>query len=108
MKIVLILSVAILYFLNPIEGARILGVFPGATYSHFILGHTLMKELASRGHEVTVMSPFPQKTPIKNYKDVDLSELLKEYEGMLNFKSFVVHLFKKKTIKPNWDLILIQ
>ncbi|KAF2886726.1 hypothetical protein ILUMI_19446 [Ignelater luminosus] len=81
MKFVLI-SVAFIYFLNPLEGVRILGVFPGATHSHFILGHTLMKELASRGHEVTVISAFPQKTPIKNYKDVDLSEILEESDGM--------------------------
>ncbi|KAF2890120.1 hypothetical protein ILUMI_14894, partial [Ignelater luminosus] len=79
MKFVLI-SVAFIYFLNPIEGIRILGIFPAPSYSHFILGHTLMKELASRGHEVTVISPFPQKTPIKNYKDVDLSKTFKDYE----------------------------
>ncbi|KAF2886727.1 hypothetical protein ILUMI_19447 [Ignelater luminosus] len=81
MKFVLI-SAAFIYFLNPLEGVRILGVFPGATHSHFILGHTLMKELASRGHEVTVISAFPQKTPIKNYKDVDLSEILEESDEM--------------------------
>ncbi|KAF2895932.1 hypothetical protein ILUMI_10246 [Ignelater luminosus] len=79
MKLVLI-CVAIIYFLNSSDGARILGIFPLTTYSHFILGHTLMKELASRGHEVTVMSPYPQKTPIENYKDIDLSEMLRKHE----------------------------
>lgn len=84
MKFVFFTSAVIIHFINSSGASRILGVFPGPTYSHFILGHTLMAELASRGHEVTVINPFPQKTPIKNYKDVDLSEFLTKYKGMLN------------------------
>jgi len=30
-----------------------------------------MKELANRGHQVTVFSPFPEKSPIPNYTDID-------------------------------------
>lgn len=35
-----------------------------------------MKSLANAGHDVHVASPFPVKTPIKNYHDVKL-----EHEG---------------------------
>lgn len=52
---------------------KILGVFPLAAPSHFFLGFRLMKELADRGHEVTFINPYPQKTPIKNLKDVSVA-----------------------------------
>jgi hypothetical protein len=32
----------------------------------------LMKELAYRGHEVTVVSPYPEHITIPNYKDIAL------------------------------------
>jgi len=31
----------------------------------------LLKELARRGHQVTVFSPFPEKSPIQNLTDVE-------------------------------------
>jgi hypothetical protein len=31
----------------------------------------LMKELARRGHQVTVFSPFPEKYPIENFTDIE-------------------------------------
>lgn len=54
--------------------AKILIVFPLPAYSHFSVGFRLAKELADRDHQVTVISPFPQKTPIKNYRDVDVAD----------------------------------
>ncbi|XP_018563298.1 UDP-glucuronosyltransferase 2B10 [Anoplophora glabripennis] len=65
------------------EPAKILGIFPTPAVSHFTLGFRLMKELADRGHEVTMVSPFPQKTPIANYTDVaveSMTEALDEYK----------------------------
>lgn len=53
------------------HSAKILGVFPTMAKSHFIVGSALMKGLAERGHDVSVISPFPQKTPLKNYRDID-------------------------------------
>jgi nucleoside-diphosphate-sugar epimerase len=32
----------------------------------------IVKELAERGHDVTVVSPFPEKNEIPNYKDFAL------------------------------------
>jgi glucuronosyltransferase len=54
------------------SGARILGLFPMAARSHMAVHSALVKELAHRGHEVTVVSPFPEKTTITNYKDITL------------------------------------
>lgn len=55
------------------DGARILGIFPTSARSHYIVGSALMKELARRGHQVTVINPFPQKKPLENYRDIDIS-----------------------------------
>ncbi|KAJ9574473.1 hypothetical protein L9F63_008361, partial [Diploptera punctata] len=54
------------------SGARILGVFPHVTKSHFVMAEQLMKGLASKGHEVVVLSHFPQKEKIPNYTDISL------------------------------------
>jgi glucuronosyltransferase len=54
------------------SGAKILGVFPHIAKSHFLMSEALMKGLAARGHEVVVISPFPQKTPVPNYTDISL------------------------------------
>ncbi|XP_053684148.1 UDP-glycosyltransferase UGT5-like isoform X2 [Sabethes cyaneus] len=52
------------------EAAKILGVFPSTSKSHYFVGSALMKALARKGHQVTVISPFPQKQPLTNYRDI--------------------------------------
>ncbi|XP_069681768.1 UDP-glucosyltransferase 2-like [Periplaneta americana] len=52
--------------------ARILGLFPYGSKSHFIVAGALLKGLASRGHEVYVLSHFPLKNPVANYTDISL------------------------------------
>lgn len=54
--------------------------------SHFFLIFRLAKEFADKGHEVTVISPFPQKTPIKNYRDVPVTEVIELFAGKSNLK----------------------
>ncbi|CAL7946372.1 unnamed protein product [Xylocopa violacea] len=54
-------------------GFNVLGICPSASYSHQQPFQALMKALAARGHNVTVISTIPSKKPIKNYEDVDLS-----------------------------------
>jgi hypothetical protein len=52
------------------HGARILGVFPFPARSHLIVHKALMFELARRGHQITVVSAFPENKPISNYTDI--------------------------------------
>jgi glucuronosyltransferase len=54
------------------SGAKILAVFPYIGKSHFDFFEPLVKELAARGHQVVVLSHFPQKKPITNYTDISL------------------------------------
>lgn len=56
------------------DGYKILGLFPHPGKSHFDVFKPLLKELALKGHEVTVVSHFPLEKPIKNYVDINLSE----------------------------------
>lgn len=64
-------------------GLKVLGVLPFFGSSHFAIGHAIVKSLHEAGHEVTVMSPFPRKTPIANYTDIVLNppDLLNPEKG---------------------------
>lgn len=63
------------------KSAKILGVFHVQSYSHYILGNTLLKELAAKGHEVTMISVFEQKPPIKNYRTILLEETIEHVKS---------------------------
>lgn len=52
------------------ESYKILGIFHTSSKSHYIAGGALMKGLAEKGHDVTVISPYPQDRPLKNFHDV--------------------------------------
>jgi len=55
---------------------RILGLFPHPAKSHFNVFQPIMRELATSGHNVTVVSYFPDTNPPKeNYRDVILTGL---------------------------------
>ncbi|XP_046996863.1 UDP-glycosyltransferase UGT5-like [Schistocerca americana] len=53
----------------PASAARILAIFPHFGKSHFDFFEPLMKALAARGHDLHVLSYFPQKQPLANYTD---------------------------------------
>ncbi|KAG8034235.1 hypothetical protein G9C98_001320, partial [Cotesia typhae] len=57
------------------EALKILGLFPLAGRSHFIPPARLMRELAAKGHQVDVVSHFPLKNPVPNYRDISLKGL---------------------------------
>lgn len=54
---------------------EILGLFPTAAQSHYLVGSALMKRLADAGHQVTVYSKFKLPEPVKNYKEIILSNV---------------------------------
>ena len=54
------------------RGDKVLGVFPFPSRSHMIVQKSLMFELARRGHEVTVVSAFPENKVIPNYTDIEV------------------------------------
>lgn len=54
------------------HGARILGIMPLVSHSHYIGAYKLLKALAARGHDVTLVSPYKDKAPSKNFRDIVL------------------------------------
>ncbi|KAI8129053.1 2-hydroxyacylsphingosine 1-beta-galactosyltransferase [Lucilia cuprina] len=70
-----------------LDAYKFLGVLHFSSKSHFIVGSALMRGLVEKGHEVTVISPFPLKKPLKNYHDVPVPSVLtimeKETDGLL-------------------------
>ncbi|XKL67085.1 hypothetical protein PGB90_010505 [Kerria lacca] len=53
---------------------NILGLFPLKLKSHNLMFDSIMKELARRGHNVTVVSGFPKSIPIPNFTDIDVGD----------------------------------
>ena len=64
-----------------IRAAKVLGVFPFPSRSHLIVQKALMLELARRGHEVTVVSSFPENKAIPNYTDIELKTRVTDLMG---------------------------
>ncbi|XP_046662641.1 UDP-glucosyltransferase 2-like [Homalodisca vitripennis] len=67
------------------DGARILGLAAFSMRSHWIVMEPLFQKLAAVGHNVTVFSSFPQKTPLPNYKDIDFSDRMKPIVDTFTF-----------------------
>lgn len=95
-----IILVSIL-LIGSLNGHRILGLFPHPGISHFQFFHPIMKALAHAGHDVTVVSHFPNKIPIENYRD----EPLTGKSELLNFVDLDVGI-KKEGFKSQNDMIL--
>lgn len=57
-----------------ILGSNILGIFPARNKDDFLIGEAVVKGLLGNGHTITVLSHFPQKLPVPNYKDINLSD----------------------------------
>lgn len=72
------------------NGAKILGIFPMPAPSHFFIGYRIMKELADRGHQVSVINPYPREVPLKNYKDISVEgiEIVFAGENCFNLIKF--------------------
>ncbi|XP_023705438.1 UDP-glucuronosyltransferase 2C1 isoform X2 [Cryptotermes secundus] len=84
-----------------ISCARFLVILPTVVKSHFIMLEPYIKALAGRGHEMVVVSHFPQKQPVSNYTDIVLDASLKGYrsgtgiaiEQVLSFKFPILNVF---------------
>jgi glucuronosyltransferase len=80
------LLVLVLALVAKVDNSRILGVFPHPGLSHYKFFKPIMSGLADAGHEVVVVSYFPDtKTTQKNYVDIALTnteEILTEIVGL--------------------------
>ncbi|XP_044592525.1 UDP-glucosyltransferase 2-like isoform X8 [Cotesia glomerata] len=119
------------------DGYRILGIFPLVAKSHMMLFEQTMKGLARRGHQVDVISVFPQKQPYPNYTDLEIPpispklvnnmtlDFVKTFFEDVNivyyisdtfgnglcekgFENPVVQKLIKNTANPPYDLVIVE
>uniref|UniRef100_A0A182WIL7 Uncharacterized protein n=1 Tax=Anopheles minimus TaxID=112268 RepID=A0A182WIL7_9DIPT len=86
-----------------LEAYRILCIFPSSGRSHVLVGQALLKGLAERGHDVTMVSPFKLPKPVTNYREivvqkVDLGEMTRDFlqKNQGNSMGGIVHLFQSQ------------
>ncbi|PSN55490.1 hypothetical protein C0J52_02575 [Blattella germanica] len=68
-------GITILFTLQLAEFSKILVILPYEAKSHILTFSPYLQKLASRGHELLVLSRFPKTKPIPNYVDIDLRGL---------------------------------
>ncbi|XP_018572801.1 UDP-glucuronosyltransferase 2B7 [Anoplophora glabripennis] len=103
-----LLLLLVLSLASSLQCARILGVFQMPTVSHQSVFQSLWKELSLRGHDVTVVTPYPLKDPrLVNLTEIDMSyasDSMKRH-GFQFFmrKEFAVHTKIPKIFAINYD-----
>ncbi|KAG8228488.1 UDP-glycosyltransferase [Ladona fulva] len=60
---------------SQVSAAKILFVFSLSGKSHNFFFQTLSTELASKGHDVTYITPYPMKNTPKNYRQIPLGDV---------------------------------
>lgn len=74
-KKMVVLLLGLIFVLDPVQSARILGLFPTPSVSHQSVFQPIWRELSLRGHKVTVITPNPLKDPsLTNLTEIDMSE----------------------------------
>lgn len=73
---------------------NILGLFPHPGASHFRSVHPILLELADVGHNVTVVSHYPDERSPSNYKDL----VIDGGKPMLNSVSLEVSVYQTVNI----------
>lgn len=105
------LTLIVTFVLSGVNSLNILGIFPYQGRSHFMVHRVYLRELARRGHNVTVISQFPEKDPPNNYHDISLTKD-KELVGgnELIYRSYMtifkVGIFLATSGKGNCELML--
>jgi len=93
MKLLLFVVLLLLY-VSLCLSANILAFLPTFARSHYGGFQPLLKELAVRGHNVTVLSHFALKDPPPNYHHIDVSkEKQNDNSNYILNLSVCIHLY---------------
>ncbi|CAH1987228.1 unnamed protein product [Acanthoscelides obtectus] len=94
MSLEVMLLIAVVFVHTGSDAHNILVAVSHPGVSHFKSYENLFLCLAKKGHNVTVISHFPQKKLIRNYRDISIREDIPyRYDDILErFKSACVHL----------------
>ncbi|CAG9799735.1 unnamed protein product [Chironomus riparius] len=74
-----------LIVLQASKASKILGIFPTPSISHQIGFHVLMKDLAARGHELTILTTDAIKIENPNVTQIDLHSAYEVFKREFNF-----------------------
>ncbi|XP_065216817.1 UDP-glucosyltransferase 2-like [Planococcus citri] len=78
------------FLIHPCNGYKILGIFPLAAKSHFTCNNAIMKSLIESGHEVTVITSFPEQASAENYSSIiDVSGTKLHFVGQSTFDEYI-------------------
>ncbi|XP_055623457.1 UDP-glycosyltransferase UGT5-like [Toxorhynchites rutilus septentrionalis] len=89
MKYLIILTCSFSLAVWGCHGSKIIAVFPSISKTNYIFGQVLFEELAARGHQLTVISPFEISYGSDNIRQIRLTGMvahLADYE--INQKPF--------------------
>ncbi|XP_049545404.1 UDP-glycosyltransferase UGT5-like [Anopheles darlingi] len=87
-----------------VGGAKILVVYPSISKTNYIFGQALFEELATRGHNVTIVSPFEVQYTQENIRQVRITGLFSHIEDYgLNVNVFTKR--DKSSFYGNTNLI---
>jgi hypothetical protein len=64
-----------------VQALKILAVLPMTMKSHYAIGHSIVESLLDAGHEVTEITCFVPKSPIKNLKIVQIPDVIELMKG---------------------------
>jgi glucuronosyltransferase len=88
----LFFAVLLLLYVGHCMSANILAFLPTFARSHYGGFQPLLKELALRGHNVTVLSHFALKNPPPNYHHIDVS-IKERQDNSNNLLIFLVRTY---------------
>lgn len=58
-----------------INASKILGFFPMPSASHVRLGYEIVFELHRRGHDITMITPYPKNVQLENFREIYLKDV---------------------------------
>lgn len=105
------ISILLCVILHKVSALNILGIFPYQGKSHFFVFKVYLQELARRGHNLTVISHFPEANTPDNYHDISLAGTTKIIEDDMPFhRSYLtilgVAFFLTNSGKENCEVLL--
>lgn len=59
--------ISLCFYYEIVQSYNILAIFPLQAGSHYVMYERVLKALVAKGHEVDVVSHYPQKTKLQGY-----------------------------------------
>lgn len=92
MKFLLILMViGIGGLITMINSYKILAFHPSPSRSQVIIMKAILKGMADKGHEVTLISCFPLDKQIKNFREIVVGEVAADHKSEFYFNRIIFY-----------------